>query len=430
MMIQKTSRFWFATGALAVAASMCISTTPLTAAKDPSNDWVTSWAAAVTAADPGSSQAGFNNQTYRNGVHLSVGGNQIRIKLTNIYGTQTVVIGHATVAKSNRATPQVSDVVPSTLRELTFQGRPTATILKGDDLYSDPVDLTVDDGDDLIVSMYFPTATGPASWHVTSKHDNFRGAGDLAGTTDGPWDFQRVCCWFFLSGVDVLQPRANGAVAVLGTSISDGNGSTQNANTRWPDLLAKRLGQKQGNNKQAAVVNLGLSGNRLNHEGPENAVDGFTGGQQFGRNAGARLNDDVFALTGVTAVVVELGIDDIWMNGDDAQAIIDGLQNLAERLRQHGLEVIVSTITPFHGMEQAFGLPNAWSPAKETTRNAVNAFIRTGQGFDAVVDFDAVLRDPADATKLRAEFDAGDHFHPNDAGAQQMANALPLSLIQ
>jgi lysophospholipase L1-like esterase len=238
----------------------------------------------------------------------------------------------------------------------------------------------------------------------------------------------RSCCWDFLSGIDVLRQQPDGSIAVLGDSISDGSGATLNANKRWPDLLATRLLTQHGNPKRPSVVNVSLAGSRLNHEGPEPGAGGFPGFVQLGPNAGARLNDDVFAQTGVRTVVVQLGIDDIWMNGDSADAIAASLQAIVTRLKQGGLQVIVSTITPFHGFEDT--LEGAWTAEKEATRNAVNTFIRNNPDFDGVVDFDLLLSDPSDRSRLRAAIDSGDHLHPNDLGAQQMANFFPVSQLR
>ena len=200
-----------------------------------SGDWIGSWAAAVTAAEPsGLSQVGLSNQTYRMGVHLSVGGDQIRIRLTNIYGTQTLTVGHATIAKSNSGTPQVSDIDPSTLRELTFNGKPTTAILKGAELYSDPVDLSVDEGADLIVTGGLPHSDRPRHVARAQRAKLLLWPGDLADSTDGPWNARRDCCWLFLSAVDVLRHQPNGAIAVLGDSISDGTGATLNTKGAGP----------------------------------------------------------------------------------------------------------------------------------------------------------------------------------------------------
>ena len=216
------------------------------------------------------------------------------------------------------------------------------------------------------------------------------------------------CHWSYIASI---QRRS------ASKAVSPGNGTTLDANKRWPDLLAQRLLATQDNGKVPAVLNASLSGNRLNHEGPEPGAGGFPGFVQLGTNAGARLNEDVFSQIGVRTVVFDLGIDDIWMNGDSADAIINSIRQIAAQVRERGLRFVVATLAPYEGFSVTPGAPaDEWTPAKEATRTAVNAYLRSSEEFDGVIDFDAVLRDPANPITLRAEFDSGDHFHPNDAG--------------
>jgi hypothetical protein len=291
-------------------------------------EWVGSWATAVTGGEPtGRSHTGFANETIREIVHVSVGGDKVRVRLSNIFGESTVSVGHATVAKPDTSTAALTDVDASTLRDLKFNGQVTTKLLKGQEALSDPVDLRVADLSDLVVTIFVPTTTGPVTWHATSRQSSFSGTGDLSTAAAGTgFTTQRDCCWYFLSGVDVLRDKANGSIAVLADSIGDGNGSTLNANTRWPDLLAKRLIEQRRNGKVPGVLNASLAGNRLNHEGPEPGAGGFPGFVQLGTNAGARLNEDVFPQTGVQTVIFDLGINDIWMTGDSADAIIASIR--------------------------------------------------------------------------------------------------------
>jgi lysophospholipase L1-like esterase len=435
----KKWRLMAAMAALVVAAPMVISSSGSATAADQNSaansygrpDWVGSWATAVTAGEefPPSSNA-FNNQSYRMIVHLSVGGNKVRIRLSNLYGTQNVSVGHATVAKPNATTATLADIDPRTLRQLTFNGKASTTILRGGEVYSDPVDLTVDNLSDLVVTAYFPTSVGRTTYHQLSRQSNFRGPGDLASTTDDPgWvverDHESYCCWYFLSGVDVLRSGANGTVAVFGASISDGYGTTPNANTKWPSQLAKRL-VESGADIAPGVLNVSLAGNRLNHDGTDPAGV-FPGFQQLGVNASARLYENVVAQTGIRTAIVELGIDDLWLTGDPADVIIDSLRNIAARLHQRGIRVVLTTILPYGGFNE---FPDAWNPQKEATRGAVNAFVRNSRDADGVLDFDALMRDPADPTRLRPEYDSGNHLHPNDLGAKRMADFVPLRMIR
>lgn len=392
--------------------------------------WAGSWATAVTGAEAtGVSRTGFADQTVRMIVRLSVGGEQVRVRLTNIYGEGPVTIGAATVALPNTTTPILYDVDPTTVRDLKFNGRSTATMLKGQELLSDSIPLRVADQQDLVVSVYLPTATGPVTWHVTSRQSSYSGPGDLTDAPSTGWTIGRTCCWFFLSGVDVLRRKSPGSIVVIGDSLGDANGSTLNANKRWPNLLAERLIAANRNGKAPGVLNTSLAGNRLNHEGTEPGAGGFPGFVQLGPNAGARLNEDVFAQTDARTVIMDVGVNDIWMNGDPADAIINSIRQAGAQVQERGLRFVAATLGPFEGYAVTPSAPaGEWTPEKEATRLAVNHFLRTTHEFD-VIDFDAVLRDPANPSRLRPDFDSGDHIHPNDAGNQAMADFVQLSVL-
>jgi lysophospholipase L1-like esterase len=202
------------------------------------------------------------------------------------------------------------------------------------------------------------------------------------------------------------------------------------ANHRWPNLLYARLASAEGNDAPA-VLNAGLAGNRLNHEGTEPGAGGFPGFDELGSNALARLDDDVFAETNPRTVITDLGINDIWMSDDSAAAIIATLRQLNQQIKEHGLRSLVATLGPFEGLAPFDPAdPNlVWTPEKEATRQAVNDYLRHSTEFDGVIDFDKVLRDPANPAQLLPSLDSGDHIHPNDAGNQLMANAVPLRLL-
>jgi lysophospholipase L1-like esterase len=393
-----------------------------------SPEWVGSWAASVTRGNAtGQSFAGLNNQSVRMIVHTSVGGAKIRIRLTNLHGEKAIDVGRATVAKPNTATPELSDIDAASTRELRFNGSPTATINRGAELLSDPVDMRLADDQDLVVSVFFPAATGLATFHQTTRQTNFLGAGDVAAAADGTgYTIQQNCCWYFLSGVDVLRQDSGGTVGVFADSLADGHGTTLNGNLRWPDQLADRLlTVKHGD--IPGVLNFGLGGSRLTHEGNEPGDGSFPGNFALGTNALARMNEDVFSETGLHTIVLDLGINDIWMNNEPADKIIAALRQINQQTRERGIQVIIGTLGPFNGLTV---VGDVWSADKEATRNAVNTYIREHRyEFDAVVDFDKLLRDPADPTRLKAEFDSGDHIHPNDPGSKAMADAIPLNLI-
>jgi lysophospholipase L1-like esterase len=388
--------------------------------------WVGSWSTGVTKPESaGFTATGLNDQSARYVVRPSVGGDKVRIRFSNIYGDRPVRIGAATVAKANPATPAMSDLDPATKRTLTFGGKTTATMTRGGELLSDPVDLRIPDLATLVISVYYPTATGPVSWHAQSFQENYFGPGNLTDETTGTaYTTTRPCCWTFLSGVDVRTDDADGSVVVLGDSIADGVGSTANANNRWPDQLAERLAA-DNRRRTAGVLNVGIVGNRLNSDGSD-PILGAPGFQQIGLNALARLNEDVFAQTRPETVITHLGVNDLWMDNASADQIIAALQQINAQLKEHGIRSLAATITPYEG----FTTPGGWTAEKEANRQAVNAWLRNSPGFDGVIDFDKVVRDPAAPSKLRAEYDAGDHIHMNDAGYQAMANSIPLQLVR
>lgn len=430
---QRKWRSLIATGLLAAVTSTVLVASTGEAAEarhGSSRDWVGSWAAAVTRGNlSGSTFVGLNNQSVRMIVHGSVGGSQVRIRLTNLHGEKAITVGRATVAKPNTTTPELSDVDSSTIRDLTFGGASSFVMPKGAELLSDPVDLPVANDQDLVVSVFFPTPTGLTTFHSTTRQNNYVGPGDLVSDPGGAgYTTQRTCCWFFLSGVDVLRKGAAGSVIVFGDSIADGHAATFNANLRWPDQLFDRLQGRVRPQALPGVLNVSRSGARLTHEAVEPGDGGFPGFPELGDNAFSRLNEDVFAETGAHAVIMDLGINDIWMNNDSPDTIIAAIRQLNQQIKQRGYTVLVGTLGPFNGLNGVTA--PVWTPEKEATRNAVNDYLRTHRSeFDAVVDFDKILRDPADPTRLKPEYDSGDHIHPNDAGAKAMADAIPLKPI-
>lgn len=380
-------------------------------------DWVGTWSATPTAAGAGSSGAGFTDQSVRMIVHTSVGGDAVRIRLSDAFGDRPLSVGHATVALPNTATPELTDVDPASVHDLTFNGgSTTVTVPKGAQVLSDPLTMTVGALQDLVVTIYLPAATGPATWHWTARAQSFVGTGDLAGSADGTGFGTVRTSWYFLAGVDVRNYKLPRSIVVLGDSVTDGNGSTINANHRWTDDLAKRLVQRPYALRDFAVLNQGAAGNAVNHDGIE------IGFNELGVNGLARLQRDVFSQTGVRTAVVELGINDIQAYNDSADNIIAGLKQIVAQCHEQDIEVVLATITPFEGYR-------SWTADKEATRQAVNAWIRGASGLDGVIDFDAVVRDPAQPTKLRADWDSGDHIHPNDTGYQAMADAVSLNTL-
>jgi len=401
-----------------VTASLLFGATSSQATLVPQPSWVGTWAAALTTAslgNSGGSLTGFNNESVRMIVRTSVGGDKVRIRLSNAFGAGPVTVGHATVARTVTPNTGDADLVPGSIRELTFQGSESVTMFKGADVLSDPIAMNVPALTELAVTVYFPAATGQTTWHLIARENTYVYAGDRAEDPNGAGETIIRGGWYFLAGIDVQRNFSDGSVLVYGDSISDGSGSTVNANTRWPDFLAQRIATTPPSIFDEGVLNGALAGNQLTHDGGEFGI------VSFGTSALARLDVDVMGQTDVRTVIVELGVNDILNFPEDGSArLIGGLQQLAAQLREHGIRTVVCTIGPFEGFD---GDPG-WSPDREVIRLAVNNYVRGQHDFDAVLDMDRVLRDPAAPSKLLPAFDSGDHIHPNDAGAQAIANAV------
>ncbi len=370
--------------------------------------WVGTWAAAPAQAE---GLVGFNNQTIRLNPRVSIGGDRLRVRVSNAYGNRPLIVGAATIALRDNGPA----IAAGTGRTLTFGGRDAAVIAAGAVQYSDAVDLSVPPLADLAVSFHLPGEV-PANFAVTGRYarqtnyisppGNF--AAEIVMRVGNLTDK-----WFFLCGVDVLAPSDTLGVVAFGDSLTDGNISTIDAFRRWPDQLARRLVGRAG--RPVGVMNNGLGGNRILHD-----IPGDSGLRRFDR--------DVLAQPGVTHVVVMLGTNDLrnrWAKSEEevtAGAMIDGLQQMALRAHAAGIKIIGATLTPF-------GNDNAWNPTRETHRVAVNAWIRESGVFDGVADFDAALRDPEIPTRMRAADDCGDGLHPSDGGYCKMGDVIDLALF-
>jgi lysophospholipase L1-like esterase len=382
---------------------------------------VVSWAAApvtpTPARGPFPATPSFHNQTIRQLLRLSAAGRALRVRLTNVYGEVPLAIGAARVAilgPDGRERPGSS-------RQLVFGGRASASIPRGAAFVSDSVDLPVEAGAKVAVTLYLPGDTGPCSCHnVGLDRLEISAPGDFSAAPFEPASTGEVRA--FLAAIEVDAPAAARTVAVLGDSITDGVGATSGADRRWPDLLARRLGARWG------VANQGISGNRMLNDGA-------------GENALARLDRDVLALPGVDTLILLEGVNDLGLayghitgrmaevihqierdriNADD---IILAYRQIIARAHDRGIRVIGATILPYKGSFY-------WSPEGEAARQAVNRFIRTGGAFDGVVDFDAAVRDPADPAAIRDGLHSGDHLHGSDEGYRLMAEAVPLGLFR
>jgi lysophospholipase L1-like esterase len=374
--------------------------------------WVGTWAAAPAPAE---GVVGFNNHTLRMNPRISLGGDRLRVRISNAYGNRNLAIGAARIALRDKG----PGVVPGTDRKLTFEGSDGTTIAAGAVQFSDPVELTVAPLANLTVSIYLPGEV-LANFSITGRYAR------QTNYVSPPGDFTRETVmpvgnltdqWYFLCGVDVLAGDQAGGVVALGDSLTDGNISTIDAFCRWPDQLARRLVERGG--RPVGVMNNGLGGNRILHD-----IRGDSGLRRFDR--------DVLAQPGVTHAIVMLGTNDLrnrWAKPEEevtGEQMIAGLKQMAVRAHSRGIRIIGATLTPFGN--ETF-MANAWNPTREKHRVAVNTWIRESGAFDGVADFDAALRDPEIPTQMRAADDCGDGLHPSDSGYCKMGDAIDLALV-
>ena len=367
--------------------------------------WVGTWATAPVSQAPSAANQ-VNNQTLRQIVHISVGGDQVRVKLSNAFGTDSLVVSAAAIGARDTG----AAIVAGSSRPLTFLGSPAVTVVPGAVVLSDPVNLSVSALSDLAIDLYIPgdtsATTSPVTTHTGAHQTNYASTtGNFVGTTVLPVASTRTS-WLYLSGVEVGggATRIGGAVATLGDSITDGTASTNNTNSRWPDVLARRIATRSS--IPMGVLNLGIGGNRV--------ISGGTG-----ESAQKRLDRDVLAQTEVRYVILLEGINDSSNTVFQADQIIFGLYQIVQRAHAKGLWVLGCTLTPAGS-----------TGIREQNRQTVNQWIRTSGIFDAVIDFDAVTRDPANPSFFLPAYDSGDHLHPNDTGYQAMGNAIDLNLIK
>ena len=389
-----------------------------TAAGQPNRGWISTWQGTPTPGgtfySPGCpSDVGLANQTVRNVVHVSAGGNWVRARISNEYGANPLLVGAATIAVAANG----AAIAPGSLHPLHFSGSTSILIAAGGEVVSDPVPLQVMALDNLDVSVYLPGSTGLATQHYYADQDNYLAVGDQTGSTvAGPFS-TTISCWMFVSGVEVVAaPKLAGTLVAFGDSITDGYLSTNDANHRYPDDLANRISRRRG--RTVAVVNSGIIGNELLTVRP------FL---QFGYAAPNRFGRDVVTQPGARAVILLEGINDIGDRSAKAEDLIPVYQQLIVAAHDAGLRIYGGTLLPFAGSNGTYG-GDYGTPAGEVERQKVNAWIRSSGEFDGVIDFDKATRDPSDPTRLLPAYDA-DHLHPNDAGYQAMANAVNLGEI-
>jgi len=409
-----------------------------------SQQWIGTWATAPQTVAPGHAQT-FRNQSLRLIAHTSVGGTKVRIKISNTFGDQPLLIGGAHLAR--RASE--SEIDPASDRALTFSGHASTTLPARAMVVSDPVDLDAPALSDLAISLFLPEGAKATTSHSLALQTNYVSpeTGDSTAETKFPVA-RTIASWPFLTGVDVAASPRGAAIVAFGSSLTDGDGSTKDANRRWPDALAERLQKEAGGNAELGVLNEGIIGNRLlsDSQSPRQAGGPPPLGAVFeqlgpvlGQAGVARFERDVLAQTGVKYVILGLGVNDILFPGSfipttenvTAQDLIAGNRNLIARAHKKGVRVFGTTIPPFEkAIFRAPFFDGFYSPKKEKVRQEVNAWIRRSGEFDGVIDFDEAVRDPAHPTRILPAYDSGDHLHVNDAGNIAQGNAIPLTLFR
>ncbi|KAH8646808.1 SGNH hydrolase-type esterase domain-containing protein [Xylariales sp. PMI_506] len=394
--------------------------------------WVGTWAAAPQLVHEmdmppppyTTPDLAFHNTTIRQTLQVTTGGQHLRIRISNAFGQTRLHVWSVTIAlpKPEPGQPFAGSkaVIADTVRPVTFDGQPTADIPNGALALSDPIEFPVQPGQDITVSIYLRDgqASGHISGHEGSRTGTWLCHGDFTADTefDGP-ELQQVFHWYFLSGVEAWQDSRHSAFVLLGDSITDGNLSTNNGNDKWPDLLFGRM-MNHPFARHISVINQAVGGNSILQDSP-------------GLHALGRLDRDIFAQPGVRYVLVFDGVNDIGGAPDTAEGQRDvgdrlllAYRQIASRVHCMGLPIFGATIGPM-GPDHPYS-----TIEREATRERVNTWIRTSGVFDAVIDFDAVLRDPDQPLRMRPDFDSGDHLHPNAKAFQAMANAFPLELFE
>lgn len=395
--------------------------TSVAQAEIPKHQWITTWAASpqkVWNKDfvfPTNIPEQITNQTIKQISQISLGGEAVRLVFTNQYGEQPLYIDQTTIGLANAASLKYKSTYP-----VYFSGQLKAKILPGKQLVSDPIELAVSDHTQLVVNSFIQKPTTFKTFHWDAKQTSWLIKGNQTTNFTTPTDAKTTTARLLLSAIEVKPKQKAQVVAVIGDSITDGATATLDANSRWTDFLAKRLSAHQ-----VAVINSGISGNRLLTDG-------------MGDSVLKRLNSEVFQYSGVKSLIVLIGINDIsWPSTAFAskqqipsfEALTEGYQRVVREAHQQGMQVIGATLLPFSGALPNTPLDNYFQPNKDELRQRINQWIRTSHTFDGVIDLDNGLKDPKHPDRLNPIYDSGDHLHPNDHGNQHMAELVQLDQI-
>ncbi|WP_224971072.1 SGNH/GDSL hydrolase family protein [Acinetobacter oleivorans] len=385
------------------------------------SQWITTWAASpqkVWNKDfvfPTNVPEQISNQTIKQISQISLGGEAVRLVFTNQYGDQPLSIDKTTVGLVKGQSLKAKSAYP-----VYFSGKLKAQILPGKQLISDPIQLPVPDHAQLMVNSFIQKPTTFKTFHWDAKQTSWIIAGNQTANLNTPSSAKTTTARLLLSAIEVKPKHKTHVVAVIGDSITDGATATLDANTRWTDFLAKRLSPHQ-----IAVINSGISGNRLLTDG-------------MGDSALKRLNSEVFQYSGVKTLIILVGINDISWPGTafapkqqipSFEALTEGYKRVVDEAHRQGIQVIGATLLPFSGALPNTPLDNYYQPNKDQLRQRINHWMRTSKTFDGVLDLEQGLKDSKHSYRLNPIYDSGDHLHPNDRGNQQMANLVDLNQL-
>jgi lysophospholipase L1-like esterase len=381
--------------------------------------WIDAWAVSflpTTVNGTLQSSRTFESQTLRLNIFTTLGGTQARVKFTNKFTAALLAIGGAHIALRTSG----SAIDPASDRTLTFKGQPGVTIPPGEELWSDPVPLAVKGHTDVAISVFVPDSYRPTGFHRTGLKTSYVGTGDLTAAVSFPagaapeagggrgdsWTTDQV---FLVSGLQVLAPASTHVIVALGDSITDGAASDTDANGSWPDVLSKRL-PTLSDGTPVAVINMGIGSNR------------FVSADRAGPTGTQRFDDDVLARPNVTHLIILEGINDISYEQVKPEVLIDAYKAAIARAHAAGIKVLMATLLPIQNSVKD-------TPANLAAQQAVNKWIRAGEGFDGVIDFEAVVQDPQNPLRIGANL-TGDFVHPNTQGYRLMGDAIDLKRFE